>query len=110
MKRQLQIVWRGLERSPSLSEHIEHLASELEQAHGLDGCRVVIERQRHRKGHRFNVKLETGSEGQVIAVTREGSSEDAFAAVNEAFTVARREVTELEPRKRAVLRRARTAA
>jgi hypothetical protein len=110
MNRELQIVWRGLERSDALAEHIAHLTKDLEQWRRIDGCRVVIELLRHHHGARFCVKLELGIEGKPFAVTREGTRDDAFAAVNEAFAVACREVAELTPRRRAALRKARTAA
>jgi hypothetical protein len=111
MNRQLQIVWRGLERSEALAEHIAGLAQGLEHRHPIDGCRVVITLGRHHHhGGRFAVKLEIGVDGKPIAVTHEGARDDAFAAVNEAFAVATHEIAELEPRRRAMLRKARTAA
>jgi hypothetical protein len=98
MSQNLQIVWRGVEPSDTLREHIAQHADAL----GANtACRVTVGRP-HRD---FHVTIAVGD----IAITREdpGVARDAYAAVGSAFDRLQRRLDADGPRRRAVLRRAR---
>ena len=111
MKTELQIVWRGVEPSTALAERIQHHVDELETtAQDVRACRVVIEapHHHHRHGEHWAVKVELSSGAHFFAVTRDPpqhtNSEDAYAAVNEAFATLGRQLHEQGARRRAVAR------
>jgi ribosomal subunit interface protein len=99
MKRNLQITFRGMNASETLSEHIRDHADKLEQFFdGITGCHVVVEEphRHHQQGKHFHVRLDLHVPGKDIVVGREhgdrSSHEDAYQAVNDAFDAARRQL------------------
>lgn len=99
MKRALQITYRGMATSESLSEHIRDQAEKLEQFfEGIVGCHVVVEEpHRHKQqGNPFHARLDLHVPGKDIVVGRDpGEREahaDAYTAVTDAFEAARRQL------------------
>jgi ribosomal subunit interface protein len=99
MQTQAHVVWKNLEASPALSDRIDHEVRELGHFfRRITACRVVIEvpHHHHQRGRHFHVKIEVSVPGRVLAVTRDpanhAASEDAYAAVSEAFSSMRRQL------------------
>lgn len=101
MKSQPHIVYRGFGPSTALTARINEEIAELERIWDrITGCRVSLElpHRHQRHGKHFQAKIELFVPGKVIAVGRDPAehenSEDAWAAVNEAFTTLRRQLRE----------------
>jgi len=95
----LQITFRGMEESEALSTLIHTKAIKLERFYRhIGGCRVLLEKPHHHKhsGEHFHVRIALTVPGGELVVEREPASrtrhEDAYAAVNDAFHAARREL------------------
>jgi ribosomal subunit interface protein len=99
MKRALQITYRGMATSDTLSEHIRDQAEKLEQFFdGIVGCHVVVEEpHRHKQqGNPFHVRVDLHVPGKdIVAGHDPGASAahgDAYQAVSDAFEAARRQL------------------
>ena len=93
------IVWRGLDSSAALEQHIRHEVEQMDKAYRrISSCRVVVERphRHHRHGGHFHIKIEMSVPGRRLTVSRNPAekkeSEDAYAAVNGAFSSMRRQL------------------
>ncbi len=110
----IDITFRGMESSEFVvaraNEHAQHL---MELAPEIVGCRVVIEAPtaHHNHGQPFHVRLHLQVPGNDIVVDRDPgrgpqAHEDVYVALNDAFHVARRQVEELNRKRREEARRA----
>lgn len=92
----LQITYRGMDQSDAVESRIRTKVQRLERLYPrISGCRVVLGmegRQRH-QGKLFNVRIDITVPQGEIAVNRH-SSEDANAAIRDAFDAAARRLEE----------------
>jgi ribosomal subunit interface protein len=91
---QLQISFHGLPHSDALQQAIRERATKLEHFYDrIASCRVVVELAGHHKqhGNQYNVRVDLKVPGSELAVTHE-QSEDAQAAVRDAFDAVRRKL------------------
>ncbi|MGA9523997.1 MAG: HPF/RaiA family ribosome-associated protein [Myxococcaceae bacterium] len=97
----IQITFRGMSTSEALAEHIRGEYDKLvELYHRISSAHAVVE-QAHRhqqKGRHFQCHLTLRVPGKDLAVTRDPvdreAREDAYAAVDEVFQIARRMLQE----------------
>lgn len=101
MKTQLHVVFRGFSASPALAARIDEEVADLERIWDrITACRVSLERPHRRKHHgdHFLTRIELFVPGKVLVVGRDPpeheSFEDAYAALNEAFDMVRRQLRE----------------
>ena len=97
-----QITYRGMPHSPAMDARIVELASKLEESHPrITRCHVVVdETDRHKsKGNLFEVRVDLHVPGHEIVATQH-AHEDAYAAINEAFAVATRQLDDVARRQR----------
>jgi cold shock CspA family protein len=101
MKIKPHVVYRGLGPSDALTARIDEEIAEVERIWDrITSCRVALELpHRHKRhGKHFLVKIELVVPGKVLTVGRDPAEhenfEDAYAAVNEAFTTLRRQLRE----------------
>jgi Sigma 54 modulation protein / S30EA ribosomal protein len=87
----IQITFRGLDRSEALTQHIEQLAQHLP----VQSCRVVVEAP-HRHGRSFRVHVELPAP----RLCADGEDPDAFAAATVAFDAERRRFEDWAERRR----------
>ena len=99
MQLPLQITFRGLVSSQSLTERITRKVSGLEQLYGrITSCRVVIDapHQHHHKGKTYRVSIELSVPGADITVNRDRglnhAHEDVYVAIRDAFDAASRQL------------------
>lgn len=97
MNSEPHIVYRGFGPSEALTERICQELDELERiSDRITACRVVLELpHRHKRhGKHFLIKVELFMPGKVLTIDRDppehDNFEDAYAALNETFTKARR--------------------
>jgi len=103
----LEIVFEGMAPSEAARARIKREASRLERFYDrITSCRVVIElpNKRHHKGNMFSVRVHlTMPGGGDIVVRRDPkehhSHEDAYVAIRDAFSAARRQVEDLARKK-----------
>ncbi len=89
----LDIVFRGMDPSPSVEDAIRRQATRLALVAGrVQRCHVVVElpHRHHRHGGCFQVRIEVTVPGRTMIVSR--GHEDAYVALNDAFRVARRQL------------------
>ena len=99
----LEIVFEGMAPSEAVRARIKREASRLERFHGrITSCRVVIElpNKRHHKGNLFFVRIHLTTPGGGDIMVRRGpkqhhAHEDAYVAVRDAFSAARRQLEDL---------------
>jgi ribosome-associated translation inhibitor RaiA len=99
---QPQITYRGMPHSPAMDARIVELASRLEELHpSITRCHVVVDEvDRHKsKGNLFEVHVDLHIPGHEIVATRQAHP-DAYAAINEAFDVAGRQLDDAVRRQR----------
>lgn len=101
MNGKTQIVWRGTPSSDALEARIRAEVDALEDTGAqLVAARVVVlaPTKSHRHGGHFQIKVELTVPGKVIAITRDpqenDNAEDPYAAVNDAFATARRQLVD----------------
>ena len=101
MRIQPHVVYRGFGPSAALTARIDEEIAEVERIWDrITSCRVALELpHRHKRhGKHFQVKIELVVPGKVLTVGRDPADhenfEDAYAAVNEAFTTLRRQLRE----------------
>jgi ribosomal subunit interface protein len=98
----VQVTFHDMPPSPAIDARIRDHAAKLGRFHPhLGRCRAVIEpvtRRRH-TGNGYTVRLELKVDGGEITVSHE-HNKDLYAAVNEAFDAARRQLEDLLRRRR----------
>ncbi len=94
-----QVVFRGIDATPSLANLIEKKISALERSYQrITSCRVTVEKRdkRGQKGHLFQVAVELEVPGGVIIVNRKPGDLDAHenvrVAIRDSFAAARRQL------------------
>jgi ribosomal subunit interface protein len=107
MQLPLRITFRHMDPSPAVEEVVREHATRLERFFDhITRCDVIIDlpHQHHRKGNLFSVHVDITVPGSEIVVKRDPdehhANEDAYAAINEAFDVARRQVEEYVRKRR----------
>ena len=99
MESPVQITFRDLPSSPTITAYVEKRAAKLESLfHRMVNCHVVVEEpHRHnRQGKKFHVRIDMLVPGKELVVSRtpEDSKEDLYAALDEAFGDAERVLEE----------------
>lgn len=107
MREPVQVTFHNMAADPALAEAVRTRAHWLETFDPEVGCRVALEfRRRHRmNGRAFNIHIQVSVPGKAVSVRYEASlplppdgqdeahrtsvDEEAVAAINEAFDVAR---------------------
>lgn len=99
MQLPLQITFRDIPHSDAMEQAVREKAGKLEQYNDqITSCRVVIEapHKHQTKGHHYHVKLDITVPGREIVVKRDpgddGTHEDAYVAIRDAFEAARRQL------------------
>lgn len=88
----LQITFLGMERSPAVEAQIQRWVNKLEKSYDrIQRCSAWIELPHHRGGKAFNVRLEVAVPGDTL-VSRDDSHANVYAALADAFHVARRQL------------------
>jgi ribosomal subunit interface protein len=95
MESPVQVTFRDIPSTPSLSAHVERRAAKLDTFFSrIMSCHVVVEAPyRHSKhGARFHVRIDLHLPGRELVVTKnlDDSKEDAHAAIDDAFSDAER--------------------
>jgi ribosome-associated translation inhibitor RaiA len=85
--------------SPAVEEIVARWVERLEQAYDrIQKCSVVVDQPHKHKhqGRHFQVRIDVSVPGREIAVTRDpvddGSHEDVYVALSDAFRAARRQL------------------
>ena len=95
MIKPLQVVFRGVDFSKAVEEHVRDEVAKLERLHPqITSCRVTIglPHQSQQQGTRFEVHVELGVPGKELVVNRLAGQEDMYVALREAFDAAMRQV------------------
>ena len=99
MQKPLEIIFRHMERSPSLETVVRERVEKLEKfCDEIIGCQVMFEEphQHHRQGNLYHFRIHLTVPGKEIVVKRspddEHAHEDAFVALRDAFDSARRQL------------------
>lgn len=107
MQLPLQITFRNMERSDFVENNIREHAEQLDQfVENIMSCRVVIEApHRHQnQGNLFHVSINITLPGHEINVSKgrdkHQAHEDAYVAIHDAFDAARRQLQELQRKRR----------
>lgn len=101
----LQITFRHMDPSPALEARIRELALGMERfSDRIVRCRVIVDPPtHHHRAGLFHVTVEVSVPGEEIVVatehSKEPSSEDPYAAVNDAFKTVRRRLEDHEKRR-----------
>jgi ribosome-associated translation inhibitor RaiA len=96
MQQPLQVTFHNLAHSDALEAEIRTRVGKLEALHGrMIGCRVVVgcPHRSATKGKTYEVRIDMQVPGHEIVVSREPVGDLRFA-LNEAFDVARRRLTD----------------
>lgn len=103
----LNVTFRDMEPSPAIDEAIRSWAGKLEHVYDrIERCHVVIERphQRHRQGQRMRVSVTLAVPGPDVVVSHDhaldGSHENVYVAIRDAFRAARRQLEDHVRRQR----------
>ncbi len=99
MDQPVQISFRDMESSPTITSYVERRASKLERLFDrLVDCHVVVEEpHRHsRQGKKFHVRINMHVPGKELVVSKniEDAKEDLHAAIDDAFGDAERVLEE----------------
>jgi ribosome-associated translation inhibitor RaiA len=96
------IVFRGTPASPAVEQAITQAVAKLEALNNrITRCDVTVEvpTSHHRKGGQFHVRITLTVPGEVIAVSHDpgdkAAHENVYAAIHDAFDVARRQLLAL---------------
>ena len=95
MIKPVQVVFHGIERSNAVEVHVRDEVAKLERLHPqVSSCRVTIglPHNRQQQGKRFDVRVEVVVPGKELVVNRAPGQEDMYAALRDAFDVARRQL------------------
>jgi ribosomal subunit interface protein len=103
----LRLSFRDMETTAALEELVGRWVERLERTyHRIERCDVVVDRphQHHRQGRRIRVRVTLAVPGPDIVVSRDhaldGSHEDAYVAIRDAFRAARRQLEDHARRQR----------
>ena len=99
---QPQITYRGMPHSPAMDAKILEHVQRLEDFNPrMTRCHVVVAETDHHKtkGNMFEVHVDLHIPGHEIVATQK-ANEDAYAAINEAFEVATRQLEDVMRRQR----------
>ena len=100
----VQITFRDIKPSETISETIRRKAAKLDQLYDrITGCRVVISmpHRHNRKGRPFHVSIHLGVPGNELVVSNQGDDQtELTVAIRDAFAAARREVQDFSDRRR----------
>lgn len=103
----LQVTFRDMDSTPALEEFVRHWASKLEHVYDrIERCHVLVERphQHHHQGQRVHVRVTLAVPGPDIVVSHDhsldGSHEDVYVAIRDAFHAARRQLEDHVRRQR----------
>lgn len=97
MQRQVQVVFRDMERSEALETRVLARAEKLEQFHRrVTGCRVTIEEaHRHQnQGRHFGIRVDVDVPGRGPIVSTMHHHEDVYVAMRDAFDAVERRLEE----------------
>lgn len=97
-----QITYRGMPHSPAMDAKIIEHASRLDDVNPrITRCHVIVsETDKHKsKGNCFEVHVDLHIPGHEIVATQKANA-DAYAAINEAFEVATRQLDDVMRRQR----------
>jgi ribosomal subunit interface protein len=103
MTKPLQVVFRGLERSDAVEEHVREKVAKLTRLHPqIMSCRVTIElpHKHHTQGKLFDVRIDLSVPGRELVVNREQGNEDMYMALRDAFDAAKRQLAAAAPEQR----------
>ncbi len=95
MIKPLQVVFKGIERSDAVENHVRDMVGKLEHLHPqLTACRVTIDmpHNRQQQGKRFDVRIDLSVPGKEIVVNRDRGDEDMYVTLRDAFDAARRQL------------------
>lgn len=104
---QVHLSFRDMEPSPAVEERVRERAARLERYYDrITACRVVIEspHHHHHKGQLYRVRIDlTVPEHSIIVDghSADGSHQDVYVAIRDAFDTARRELEDWVRRRRA---------
>lgn len=109
MQTPIDVRYHQVPASQSLSALIAEKAAKLERHYEhITGCTVTVEApnlNHHRKGKRFRIRIALTVPGETIVVTHDPKDneprESVYAAVNDAFRAARRQLGDVVARRRA---------
>ncbi len=103
----LQITVRDMSHSPAIDDAIRKKADKLERFYDrITSCHVLVEaaHRHHHQGKHYQVRIDIMVPGAELAITRDpsgdGSHEDVFVAIRDAFDAARRRLQEFRRRER----------
>lgn len=95
----LRLSFRDMESTPALEEFIHEWVAKLEHVYDrIERCDVVVERphQHHHQGQRISVRVTLAVPGPDIVISHDhdldGSHENAYVAIRDAFHAARRQL------------------
>ncbi|HTT08046.1 MAG TPA: HPF/RaiA family ribosome-associated protein [Gammaproteobacteria bacterium] len=94
----LEIDFRNIERTEALESALRKKVDKLEHfCDRITSCHVTLEapHQHHHKGKRYQVHIRLSVPGKLLAVSHESgeqSHEDAYVAIRDAFSAARRQL------------------
>lgn len=101
MQSDLQISYRGVEKSEALEAHIRDKVVGLEKFFSqLVSCKVIVERlhRHHHQGNIYQIIIWLGLPGEDVYVNREPEKnhahEDIYVALRDAFDKAKRQLEE----------------
>jgi ribosomal subunit interface protein len=99
MQSPVQVTFRDIPSSPALSAHVEKRAAKLDTFFDrITHCHVVVEapHRHHKHGKRYHVRIDLHVPGKELVVSKnpDEAKEDAYAAIDDAFTDAERALEE----------------
>ncbi len=103
----LQVTFRDLDSTPALEDFVRTWVAKLEHVYDrIERCQVLVERphQHHRQGQRVHVRVTLAVPGPDVVVSHDhsldGSHEDIYVAIRDAFRAARRQLEDHVRRQR----------
>ena len=107
MQTPLEVSFHNMDHSDAVEARVREKAAKLQQVcDRMTSCRVTVEAANRKgaKGNRYNVHIEVGVPGKQVVVDRNpgknGSHQDVYAAVRDAFNAARRRLEEHSDKRR----------
>ncbi len=103
----LQVTFRDMDPTPALEDFVRTWVAKLERIYDrIERCHVLVERphQHHRQGKRVHVRITLAVPGPDVVVSHDhsldGSHEDVYVAIRDAFRAARRRLEDHVRRQR----------
>ncbi|MEO6776922.1 MAG: HPF/RaiA family ribosome-associated protein [Kofleriaceae bacterium] len=90
----ISVLFHGMDRSEAVEAEVARWVARLDHIYDrIQSCRVTIDRpHQHHHDARFQVRIELGLPGEDITVSQHGAHADAYVALSDAFTTARRQL------------------